>query len=100
MERSLEILERDEDAIRLVARGPKGEIEVVVSVTREGDTLILRGRHINGPGPGLLGVAELREFGREFARFYGTRRLLIFGGVRYTGAKPRHVPRSVVIEVN
>ena len=97
--RSITILERDADAIHFLAQGPRGQIEVITSLTIESETAILRGLHIDGPGPGSLGVRELRELTRELGRQLGVRRVVIFGATRYTGANPGRVPRPIVIEV-
>ena len=97
--RSITTLERDADAIHRLAQGPRGQIEVITSLMVEGETAVLRGLHIDGPGPGWLGVRELRELTRELGRQLGVRRVVIFGATRYTGANPGRVPRPIVIEV-
>jgi len=73
---------------------------VITSMTQEGDTLILRGTHIEGPGPGTLGIGEIREFVREIGRQQGVRSVKIFGGTRTTGATPGRTPHPIVMEVN
>ncbi len=98
--RSVTILEWDAGVVHLLGRGPWGEIEVIAEMSREGDTLILRGAHVEEPGAGSLGISELRQLGRLLGRQQGVRRVFVFGGTRTTGANPGHSPRPVVIEVD
>ena len=62
-ERSIQIVERDGDVVRMIANGPEGSIEVIASMTVEGDRLVLRNLHADGPGPGSIGLSAIRPFG-------------------------------------
>jgi len=42
-------------------------------MTREGDPLILKGLHIDGPGAGSLGLRELRNLTTDLGRQQGPR---------------------------
>ena len=97
--RTISIIERDGNVYHLIARGPKGEIEVITNLWLEGGQLILTGTHIEGSGPGSLGVAELREFARELGRRFGAHEVVVLGGVRTTGANVGHTPRPIRIKV-
>jgi hypothetical protein len=64
----------------------------------EGDTLVVREAHVMSTGPGAYGIAELRVFGRMLARYFGTRRIIVYGSERTSGARRGHVPKPIVIE--
>jgi hypothetical protein len=95
----IRIVERDGDTIWIEAQGHFGTIEVITTIQREGDTLVLSGLGITGQGPGSTGISVLRELARQFGREQGAKRIQIEGGRRLTGAKPGHIPRPIVIEV-
>jgi hypothetical protein len=95
--RTIKIIERDGDTVRIVGQGPEGRIEVICTMHREGDTILLRGLHADGAGPTSLGLIAIREFAREFARQQGARVIEIYGGRRTSGARPGKVPRPVRI---
>ena len=84
----------------MVGAGPKGEIRVLTEMVKEGDTLFLRGLHIQGPGPGTVGLRELREFAKLIGREQGAAKVIIEGGTRTTGVNPGHTPRAIEIKVN
>ncbi len=98
--RAVAIVERDGNVVRIVGRGPKGSIEVITSMRREGNRIILSGTHIDGPGAGKLGIRELGEFARQFARQEGVEEIVVEGAKRTTGARPGHVPRPFIFKVN
>ncbi len=93
------IVETDGDVVELAATTAKGEIRVITGMTREGDTLILKGMHIDGPGAGSLGLRELRNLATDLGRQQGARRVTISGGTRTTGANPGHTPRPITFPV-
>jgi filamentous hemagglutinin len=95
----IRVVASDGDVVHLVADSAEGEIEVITTIAREGNALILRGAHIEGPGIGSVGMRVLRELARELARQYGVDKIVVFGGRRTTGANPGHIPRPIVIEV-
>ena len=99
--RWIRIAERDGDVIYAVAQARNGEMmEIMASMRREGDTIILSGVHVQGSGSGALGtsaVGELRSLARDFASQEGASTLVIEGGRRSSGAGPGHVPRALVI---
>lgn len=82
------IVETDGDVVELAATTAKGEIRVITGMTREGDTLILKGMHIDGPGAGSLGLRELRNLATDLGRQQGARRVTISGGTRTTAPIP------------
>jgi hypothetical protein len=83
----------------LAATTAKGDITVITGMTKEGDTLILRGMHIDGPGAGSLGLRELRTLAKDLGRQQGAKRVTICGGTRTTGANPGHTPRPITFPV-
>jgi hypothetical protein len=93
------IVETDGDVVELAATTAKGEVRVITGMTREGDTLILKGLHIDGPGAGSLGLRELRNLATDLGRQQGARRVTIYGGTRTTGANPGHTPRPITFPV-
>lgn len=76
-------------------RRSRGEVRVITGMTKEGDTLVLNGLHIDGPGAGALGLRELRHLATALGRQEGARRVTIYGGIRTTGAYPGHTPRPI-----
>ena len=72
---------------------------MITEMTKEGDTLVLRGLHIDGPGAGSLGLRELRNLATDLGRQQGAKRVTIYGGTRTTGANPGHVPRPITFLV-
>ena len=97
--RTIVIAEQDGPTVRIVGNGPKGSIEVITEMTREGDALVLRGLHADGSGPGSLGLSEIKGFAHQFGRQMGVKVVRIYGGIRTTGAFPGKIPRPVVFRV-
>lgn len=97
--RTIHVVERDGDTVRLVGDGPKGRIEVIARMTRTGDTLVLDGLHADGGGPGSQGLGEIRAFARQLGRQEGAKRVEVRGGTRTTGANPGKVPRPITFDV-
>ena len=95
----IRIVESDREVTWIEAQGPFGTIEVITTLRREGDTLVLSGLGIAGQGPGTAGISALRELARQFGREQGAKQIRIEGGRRLTGAKPGHFPRPIVIQV-
>jgi filamentous hemagglutinin len=93
------IVERDGDVAEIVIEGARAQISVITELRLEGDSLVLSGTHVHGPGAGYSSPAELREAARALARQFGASRVIIHGGRRTTGASPGHVPRPIVIEL-
>jgi len=83
----------------LVGQGPKGEIRMLAEIVRQGNDLILRGAHIEGPGAGSVGIRELAEFAKQFGREQGVQRIIIEGAKRTTGTNPGHMPRPFIFKV-
>ena len=97
--RTVQVVERDGDVVRIIGNGPIGSIEIIASMTRRGDELVLRELHADGSGPGSLEISEVRAFARELGRQEGVRVVAVYGGTRTTGARPGKVPRPVRIVV-
>lgn len=93
------LVERDGDVVELEASTPSGTIRAITRLIRDGDDLILSGFHIDGQGAGSSGLRLLRELAKDLGRQHGALRVIIFGGVRTTGANPGRFPRSIVIPV-
>ncbi|OQY51787.1 MAG: hypothetical protein DRR08_11590 [Candidatus Parabeggiatoa sp. nov. 2] len=62
----LKIVEEDEDAIELLAKGKKGDITIYANLFKEDNRLILRNVHLDGMGSGYSSLTELRQIAREF----------------------------------
>lgn len=93
------IIQTDGDVVELAATMAKGEVRVITEMAREGDTLILKGMHIDGPGAGSLGLRQMRDLATDLGRQQGVRRVTIYGGMRTTGANPGHTPRPIAFPV-
>ena len=98
--RTIGIVERDGDVVRIVGNGPNGAIEVIASMKREGARIILSGAHIDGPGAGKMGIRELSAFAKQFGRNENVKEIIIEGAKRTTGARPGHVPRPFTFSVD
>ena len=97
--RTIGIVERDGDVVRIIGTGPKGDIEVVANMRREGSTIIFSKAHIDGPGAGQMGIRELGEFARQFGRQEDAGEIIIEGAKRTTGARPGHIPRPFKFKI-
>ena len=93
------IIEQDGDAVHIAADLPSGTISVFANMERRGTTLYLRKLHIDGAGPGTVGISALRSVARDIGRGQGVKTVVIQGGVRTTGARPGRRPRSITIQV-
>ena len=82
------VVEYVDDVAVLSAKHGDETIEVIANVAREGDTLFLRGAHIQGSTPGGVGVRGLFEMARDLGRANGVARVVIEGGKRTTGGSP------------
>jgi hypothetical protein len=87
------IVESDGPTLRLEARLPGAYLEVVTSAKLDGDTLVLYDFHVDGPGAGSLGVAELRGLVHKAMEAYDVAHVAIHGFERSTGANPGRRPR-------
>jgi hypothetical protein len=81
--------------VELATSTVNGEITVIAEMIKDGDALVLRGMHIDGPGAGSLGPRELRRLATDLGRQHGAKEVIIYGGKRTTGANPGHTPREV-----
>jgi hypothetical protein len=90
----LTILEREGNVVIGSFKGAAGEARVISEMVREGDTLILRGTHIEG----RTTLKEAFNVAREFGRQQGAKTVIIEGGARTTGANPGHVPKPIRLE--
>lgn len=100
MDWTITVLEREGELYHLVAHSARGTIEVITTIRREADLLILGGFGILGAGPGSLGVRGLRELARAFGREYGVTEVVALGGPRGSGARPGHIPRPIRIVIS
>jgi hypothetical protein len=103
--RTIEILERDGAVVSIVARTATGEtLEIMATLARAADVIILSELHVDGPGSGTLGaggIGELRALARLFLTQEGAQTLIIKGGTRTTGAGAAalRTPRDIVIRI-
>jgi RHS repeat-associated protein len=98
--RTIQVVQREGNLVEMVGTSAKGEIRVLTEMTREGDALVLKGLHMEGPGAGSMGLRELREFARQLGKEQGVNRVIVQGAERTTGANPGRVPRSIEFKVN
>jgi hypothetical protein len=95
----IRIVETDGQIVELVATTESGEVRVITGMRKEGDALVLRGLHIDGPDAGSLGLIGLRNLATELGKQQGAKRVIIQGGTRTTGANPGHIPRPITFLV-
>ncbi|HVA50374.1 MAG TPA: hypothetical protein VNH11_28730 [Pirellulales bacterium] len=92
------IVERDGDVVEIVASGAS-TVTAIAEMELTGDTLTLRGMHVDGAGRGSSSLGELREMVRELGRQQGAKEVVILGGMRTTGANPGKLPRPIKIRI-
>jgi hypothetical protein len=68
---------------------------VITEPSIEGSTLFLRGTHIEGKGT----LKEAIEVARDLGGRAKVDRVVVEPGRRTTGARPGHLPRPIIIEV-
>jgi hypothetical protein len=90
----VQILEQEGNVIIGSFKVAGGEARVATEIVRDGDTLILRGTHIEGQGT----LKEALEAAKQFGREQGAKKIIIEGGAQTTGANPGRVPRPVTVE--
>ena len=100
VERTIEILQQEGNLVEMVGKSASGEIRVLAEMTKQGDTLVLKGLHMEGGGPGSMGVGELFQFARQLGKENGVTKVIIEGAERTTGVNPGSIPRTVEIKVN
>jgi hypothetical protein len=99
VERTIGVVEQEGNVVRIVASGPKGTIEVIAEMEKQGSQLILNGTHVDGPGAGTMGIRELGESARQSGRQEGVSKIIVYGGRRTTGANIGHTPRPTRFRV-
>jgi hypothetical protein len=72
---------------------PAGVVTVLAEVVERGQTLILRGLHLQGLSPNEIGAANLRLIARVVMEETGYDAIEIEGAARTTGANPGRRPR-------
>jgi RHS repeat-associated protein len=92
----LKILEVEGNVIRGSFQGANGEARFVTEVVKDGETLILRGTHVEGSATLKEGLEAARQLGRQ----EGASNVIVEGGRRTTGANPGHTPRPITVPVN
>jgi hypothetical protein len=98
----VKVVEQTTDGVVILAAQHGDEvIEVIATVERQGDTLVLRQAHIQGSSPGAVGVRQLFAFARDFGKANDAAYVRIDGALRSTG--PIHTrltrPRPITIKV-
>jgi hypothetical protein len=91
----VQILEQEGNTVSGSFKVAGGEARFMADVTRQGDTLIISGAHIEGDAT----LKEVLQTAERYGREQGVARVIVQGGTRSTGANPGHIPRPLVIEV-
>jgi hypothetical protein len=97
----LRIVEESEGVVEIAGNIGEHEVSVLANISREGETLYLKQAHIQGPGPGKVGIKALFDAISEFGKSQGVKRVVIEGAKRTTGAGNQRgaVPRAWNIAV-
>lgn len=74
-------------------------LTVITNLEIEGNTMLLRDFHVDGPGPGQLSASQLRKAIRVLGQNYNVAIVVVRGFERTTGAKPGHVPRPIEVRI-
>jgi len=90
------ILEEEPGAISLSIKTAKGEVEVMASMAKDGDKLVLSNVHVSGEG---LGPGLTKQAARELGAREGVSEVVVQGGARTGGAVPGHTPVSFTVKV-
>lgn len=91
------ILDQDGDTIEAALLTSAGTLTVICRIQLDGDRLILYDLHVDGPGPGTLGLRRLRLAMQELMEQVDVRALEIRGFIRTTGAAPGRLPPPLVV---
>jgi hypothetical protein len=92
----------EDGAVNLVGRAEGIELEIVASLTHEGDTMYLKGLHFTKNKGSRLRPKQMKSFGRDFLRQHGNKatRLVIEGAKRTTGANRGVAPPPMTITLD
>jgi RHS repeat-associated protein len=96
---SFSIEEQEGNLIITNAVTPHGAVRFVAEHIREGDTLVLKGFDIEGPGAAKMGREGLNAFAQAYGRSQGVKRLIIEGARRSTGRNIGRIPKPAVFEI-
>jgi hypothetical protein len=96
----LKIVEEDEEAIELLAKGKKGDITIYANLFKEDNCLIPKNVHLDGSDPGYSSLTELRQIAREFGKMNQVKEVIISGLRRTTGAHAGKQPIPIRIKIN
>jgi len=90
-----------EDGAKIVEVSTKGgaRLEVAFEEVWEGNTLTLKGTHVQGASPGQVGPKELLNLAREYGREQGAGRIIVQGATRTTSSMAGRTPRPWVLDV-
>jgi hypothetical protein len=90
----LTVAEQDRKTIRLIARGPWGQVEIVCDVRLEEGTIYATGLHIDGPGSGTLGRIGIDMICRRVLEDTDASQIVVEGSTRTSGANRGRRPRT------
>jgi hypothetical protein len=96
---SVHIVSKDGNIVEIVGQGSNGKIEIMAEMIKEGDSLILKGAHVQGSGPGTSSFGELIGMARALGKSEGVKEVIIEGAKRTTGAAKGKMPRPFTIKV-
>jgi hypothetical protein len=92
---SVLIKAQDGAAVEAEISTPRGTLVVIASLRLDREALILYDFHIDGPGPGLIGIAGIRDALRQVMEEYDVGIVEIHGFQRTTGAQPGRTPKAI-----
>jgi len=90
----LTVAEQDRKTIRLIARGPWGEVEILCDVRFEEGTVYATALHIDGPGSGTLGRVGIDMICRRVLEDTDASQIVVEGSIRASGANRGRRPRT------
>ncbi len=97
--RAIIVFESVDEMAHVLRAGSENEIEVIATMTREGDTLLLADVHVEAPESGSLGIHPLRERPRMLGRPQSPRSVANFGARCTAAARQGYAAPTAVIEV-
>jgi hypothetical protein len=90
------IIEEDGNVMHAVVQTAAGPVTVMANVIREPHRLLLAQIHVEGTG---LTGAIIKEAAKELGLKNGVSEVVLYGGMRTSGANPGRTPRTIRVQV-
>jgi len=85
----------DDPVVTVSVATPAGVLKFTAEPIQRGNTLILRGTHVQDASPNAIGAGNLMVIAQAVMEGMGFDGLVVEGALRTTGANPGRRPRAV-----